>query len=71
MNGQWSHDLYNGGGGGGANNGTGSNFRRNALTGGASGPAKLIISNLDFGVNNSDIEVYIPLSISSSLITSF
>lgn len=54
INGQWSHDLYQNGkqavGGGGAN------FRRNAITGGPGGPVKLVISNLDFGVNDSDIE---------------
>lgn len=41
INGKWSHDLYQNGG---------------AASGGGGGSAKLIISNLDFGVNDSDIE---------------
>lgn len=48
INGQWNHDLYQ--------NGSGA-FRRGAVGAAASvGPAKLVISNLDFGVNDSDIE---------------
>lgn len=43
MNGQWDHDLY-------------QNSRRSSSAGGSSnGPAKLVISNLDFGVNDQDI----------------
>lgn len=53
--GQWTHDLYQTGGGGASN----GEFRRNAITGGAGGPAKLVISNLDFGVSDSDIDVRI------------
>jgi len=50
-NGQWNHDLYQ--------NGSALNtasFRRNAVATANTGPAKLVISNLDFGVNDSDIE---------------
>ncbi|KAK8396305.1 hypothetical protein O3P69_005389 [Scylla paramamosain] len=43
VDGRWSHDLYQGGGGGGGG------LRQ------TSGPAKLLISNLDFGVSDSDI----------------
>ena len=47
MNGQWDHDLY-------------QNSRRSSSAGGSSnGPAKLVISNLDFGVNDQDIRVKI------------
>lgn len=50
MNGQWSHDLYQ--------NGQGNNkFKRNSV--GQIGTAKLVISNLDFGVNDADIKVNI------------
>lgn len=42
VDGRWSHDLYQGGVG-----------RVQPL----SGPAKLLISNLDFGVSDSDIHV--------------
>merc|ERR1719319_357705 len=41
--GQWDHDMYGNGGGG----------RVAALT--TSGPGKLLVSNLDFGVSESDI----------------
>jgi len=41
--GQWDHDMYSGGGGGGMR------------TTGISTSGKLIISNLDFGVSDSDI----------------
>lgn len=44
VDGRWSHDMYQGGGGGG-----GGGMRQ------MSGPAKLLISNLDFGVSDSDI----------------
>lgn len=47
VNGQWNHDLYQ--------NGT-AIARRGVMGGAATGPAKLVISNLDFGVNDSDIE---------------
>ena len=42
--GQWDHDMYSGGG-------------RGAARGGIStgGPGKLLVSNLDFGVSESDI----------------
>lgn len=46
VDGRWSHDMYQGGGGGG-----GGGMRQ------MSGPAKLLISNLDFGVSDSDIHV--------------
>ena len=54
----WQHDLfdggatgvrrYSGGGGGGGGGGVG---------GGMGNAGKLLISNLDFGVNDSDIQV--------------
>ncbi len=43
--GAWSHDLYNGRGGAGGARSTPSG-----------GPAKLVVSNLDFGVSESDIQ---------------
>lgn len=49
INGQWDHDLYQ----------NGSNVLRRAgatLANQSSGPAKLVISNLDFGVNDQDIK---------------
>lgn len=49
INGQWSHDLYQ----------ESSRFRRSNSAGAIStgpGPAKLVISNLDFGVTDSDIQ---------------
>jgi hypothetical protein len=50
INGQWDHDLYQ--------NGNVVLKRAGAaLAAQASGPAKLIISNLDFGVNDQDIKV--------------
>merc|ERR1719319_1938710 len=45
--GQWDHDMYGNGGGGGGGG------RVAALT--TSGPGKLLVSNLDFGVSESDI----------------
>ncbi|XP_063603579.1 THO complex subunit 4-like [Penaeus indicus] len=45
VEGRWNHDMYQGGGGGG---GGGGRIQQ-------SGPAKLLISNLDFGVSDSDI----------------
>lgn len=47
VNGNWNHDLYQ--------NGT-VLARRGVMGGAPTGPAKLVISNLDFGVNDSDIE---------------
>ena len=45
--GQWDHDMYSGGGGG---------MRTTGIsTSGISTSGKLIISNLDFGVSDSDI----------------
>ena len=44
--GQWDHDMYSGAGGGGAMRSSG---------GGLSTSGKLIVSNLDFGVSDSDI----------------
>jgi len=49
INGQWSHDLYQ----------ESSRFRRSTSAGAIStgpGPAKLVISNLDFGVTDNDIQ---------------
>jgi THO complex subunit 4 len=47
INGQWNHDLYQ----------NGRRSASNALAAQSSGgPAKVVISNLDFGVNDSDIE---------------
>jgi len=51
INGQWNHDLYQNGS---VLNDAG--FKRSSINGGANGPSKLFISNLDFGVNDSDIE---------------
>ncbi len=52
INGPWDHDLFSGAGqrrsGGGLGNG---------LAGAQGGSAKLVISNLDFGVNDQDIRV--------------
>lgn len=48
VEGRWSHDLYQGGAGGGGGG------QRPSLS---SGSAKLLISNLDFGVSDSDIHV--------------
>jgi hypothetical protein len=50
INGKWSHDLYQNGAGAQA-----------VLA--AGGSSKLVISNLDFGVNDSDIEVNIFLKL--------
>jgi len=47
INGQWSHDLYQ-------DSSKNGGALRLATTG--SGPAKLVISNLDFGVNDADIQ---------------
>lgn len=50
--GQWDHDLYQ----------NGNALRNRAIAGNAAvstGPAKLVISNLDFGVNDADIQVHI------------
>ena len=47
----WQHDMYDGSSGG---------FRRNSGGGGGgvqSSSGKLLVSNLDFGVNDSDIQV--------------
>merc|ERR1719244_1265055 len=46
--GQWDHDMYNGGGGGGGGG-------RAMSTMNMGGPGKLLVSNLDFGVSESDI----------------
>lgn len=56
----WQHDLFDGSGGGG-----GIKRQRQLPTGGlSSGSGKLHISNLDFGVSESDIQVIlcVPLS---------
>lgn len=52
VEGRWNHDMYQGGGGGG-----GGRIQQ-------SGPAKLLISNLDFGVSDSDIHVSVAIFIS-------
>lgn len=50
INGQWGHDLYtNGRRSGGASG-------NSAMVQSSAGPAKVVISNLDFGVNDADIE---------------
>ncbi|KAG0727223.1 Aly/REF export factor 2 [Chionoecetes opilio] len=51
VEGRWSHDMYQGGPGGrgGGGGGGGGGLRQ------TSGPSKLLISNLDFGVSDSDI----------------
>ena len=55
---RWQHDMFDGGAGGG-----GRNRRQSGLGGGISTGAKLHISNLDFGVSDSDIQVSIIFSI--------
>lgn len=40
--GNWNHDMYDG-------------PRRGGVAAGSSGPTKLVVSNLDFGVSNNDI----------------
>jgi len=47
INGQWGHDLYTNGRRSGGNSATVQS---------SAGPAKVVISNLDFGVNDADIE---------------
>jgi len=51
INGQWNHDLYQNGKRGGAGAAAAA-----ALVQPSSGPAKIVISNLDFGVNDADIQ---------------
>lgn len=52
INSKWQHDMYDG-----------PTYRRRGAMGGVmggaggGGPAKLVVSNLDFGVSNSDIQV--------------
>jgi len=53
INGQWNHDLYQNGKRGGAGAGAAAAA---ALVQPSSGPAKIVISNLDFGVNDADIQ---------------
>jgi len=45
INGRWQHDMF-----------VDNSFARRSLVSGSGGPAKLLVSNLDFGVSNSDIE---------------
>ena len=47
----WEHDMYDGRGGG-----RGGGVSRGSI-GGGSRDGKLLISNLDFGVNDADIQV--------------
>ena len=49
----WQHDMYDGSGGGFRRGGGGALAGRTGLP--SSG--KLLVSNLDFGVNDSDIQV--------------
>ncbi len=51
--GEWSHDLYEGAGGGSRGRGGGGGKGGVLAT---SGPAKLVVSNLDYGVSDSDIK---------------
>lgn len=46
--GKWLHDMYSG------QAGASGGLRRSSL----GGPAKIVISNLDFGVSDKDIKVY-------------
>jgi THO complex subunit 4 len=48
--GSWSHDLYSGAGG------AGGGGRRSGGMATSGGPSKLVVSNLDFGVSDSDIQ---------------
>jgi len=54
IDGRWEHDMYEGG------------RKRSAgptpFGGGGGGSAKLTVSNLDFGVSDSDITVCMPLA---------
>ena len=52
----WQHDMFDGSSGG-FRRGAGSAVSR---TGVASTSGKLLVSNLDFGVNDSDIQVNTP-----------
>ena len=56
-NGRWNHDMYQGGGGGRGGGGGGGRMPPPLMGMATSGPVKLTISNLDYGVSDSDIRV--------------
>ena len=53
MGGKWQHDMYQGD----MNGFTQAQTPGGRMTGGGGGGAKLIISNLDYGVSDDDIRV--------------
>uniref|UniRef100_A0A0A9ZI31 THO complex subunit 4 n=1 Tax=Lygus hesperus TaxID=30085 RepID=A0A0A9ZI31_LYGHE len=44
INGRWLHDMFD------------NSFPRGRMSGSSGGPTKLLVSNLDFGVSNTDIQ---------------
>lgn len=63
MTNKWQHDMFEYFG---SKKGVGRNAGAGMATGGAvtGGPAKLLVSNLDFGVSDTDISVSIGCNLS-------